>query len=446
MGNTRYYTKDNGQSFAELEYDVWGAVTSPSKLNNNDNGNFAAAVFTGHPYDTVLDIYFAEARFYDAKHRQWMSVDPIKSGLNWYLYVEGNPATFFDPNGMMSITPGEINMLKEKYRRREIDEETLVKVVVAREALGSTHKGITTLINNAKLGGDIKKFLYLSDVVNLTKNMLYNSFHTITQILAAAKLEERYNLNTILEKPVFDFANSQERIDIFDKQTSHIYEVKPIYTDIEEWEGQINKYVQHGKKEQKHYIPGNEKIEGIQQIFSFLNGTNAYLVYLNLGEGKIGYFFILACGPEEDEIAQNAKTAGWIAWELNKFLKKAHSVDEIADQLSSQYTIWWNTRNTMERGLELASRFWQGLAKEAIMINVRAAVSVAFNEALEDALGILLKSNDYRDYTKQANKLIKTFQDNAYFSSDDAGKLAKLLKETVDNIKQFPIYNFDMVA
>ena len=100
----------------------------------------------------------------------------------------------------------------------------------------------------------------------------------------------------------------------------------------------------------------------------------------------------------------------------------------------------------MERGLELASRFWQGLAKEAIMINVRAAVSVAFNEALENALGILLKSNDYRDYTKQANKLTKTFQDNAYFSSDDAGKLAKLLKETVDNIKQFPIYNFDMVA
>ncbi len=56
MGNTRYYTKDNGQSFAELEYDVWGAVTSPEKLNNNDNGNFAAANFTGHPYDTVLDI------------------------------------------------------------------------------------------------------------------------------------------------------------------------------------------------------------------------------------------------------------------------------------------------------------------------------------------------------------------------------------------------------
>ena len=86
--------------FAPLKmYDVWGAVTSPRELKNNDNGNFAAAVFTGHPYDTVLDIYFAEARFYDANHRQWMSVDPIKSGLNWYLYCYANPAMLFAPNG-----------------------------------------------------------------------------------------------------------------------------------------------------------------------------------------------------------------------------------------------------------------------------------------------------------------------------------------------------------
>ena len=94
--------------FAPLKmYDVWGAVTSPRELKNNDNGNFAAAVFTGHPYDTVLDIYFAEARFYDANHRQWMASDPIKSGLNWYLYCLANPATFFDPDGLTAIKIGE---------------------------------------------------------------------------------------------------------------------------------------------------------------------------------------------------------------------------------------------------------------------------------------------------------------------------------------------------
>ena len=87
MGNTRYHDKDNGQSYAELEYDVWGNPTSPGMLLNNDNGVFIIARFTGHQYDFVLDVYFAQARFYDAKNRQWLSSDPMKDGLNWYQYV-----------------------------------------------------------------------------------------------------------------------------------------------------------------------------------------------------------------------------------------------------------------------------------------------------------------------------------------------------------------------
>ena len=93
LGNTRYYTKAVGQTFAELQYDAWGDPLSPNKLVNNDHGNFVAANYTGHTYDTVLDMYFAEARFYDASNRQWISRDPAKDGLNWYKYVEGNPTT-----------------------------------------------------------------------------------------------------------------------------------------------------------------------------------------------------------------------------------------------------------------------------------------------------------------------------------------------------------------
>jgi len=72
-------------------------------LLNNDNGVFITAIFTGHIYDTVLDIYFAEARFYDAKNRQWLSSDPMKDGLNWYLYVGANPATFVDSTGLFPV-------------------------------------------------------------------------------------------------------------------------------------------------------------------------------------------------------------------------------------------------------------------------------------------------------------------------------------------------------
>ena len=101
MGNTRYYTKATGQNFAELQYDAWGQPVSPNKLVNNDHGNYVFATFTGHIYDTTLDVYFAEARFYDATTRTWMAMDPIKSGLNWYQYCGSNPTTYWDPTGLL---------------------------------------------------------------------------------------------------------------------------------------------------------------------------------------------------------------------------------------------------------------------------------------------------------------------------------------------------------
>ena len=104
MGNTRYYTKANGQSFAELTYDAWGMPESPNKLLNNDHGNYVFATFTGHIYDTTLDIYFAEARFYDANNRTWLAIDPIKDGGNWYQYCGSNPATYWDPTGLKKTT------------------------------------------------------------------------------------------------------------------------------------------------------------------------------------------------------------------------------------------------------------------------------------------------------------------------------------------------------
>ena len=106
MGNTRYYTKANGQSFAELTYDAWGMPESPDKLLNNDHGNYVSATFTGHIYDTTLDIYFAEARFYDANNRTWLAMDPVKDGGNWYQYCYGDPINYFDPNGLWVLAFG----------------------------------------------------------------------------------------------------------------------------------------------------------------------------------------------------------------------------------------------------------------------------------------------------------------------------------------------------
>ena len=109
QGNTRYYTKTNGNSFAELTYDAWGMPVSPNKLLNNDHGNYVYATYTGHIFDTMLDIYFAEARFYNAQTRTWLDMDPIKDGGNWYQYCFSNPLRYWDPTGLVPVAAAQQN-------------------------------------------------------------------------------------------------------------------------------------------------------------------------------------------------------------------------------------------------------------------------------------------------------------------------------------------------
>ena len=99
LGSTQYCTKSTGQVFEELSYDAWGYPTSQGKLLSNDKGTYITANFTGHPFDTSTDMYFAQARFYDPATRDFISRDPAKDGLNWYAYCADNPATYEDPTG-----------------------------------------------------------------------------------------------------------------------------------------------------------------------------------------------------------------------------------------------------------------------------------------------------------------------------------------------------------
>jgi len=456
MGNTRYYTKDNGQSFAELEYDVWGAVTSPSKLNNNDNGNFAAAVFTGHPYDTVLDIYFAEARFYDANHRQWMASDPIKSGLNWYQYANGNPATYWDPDGLTSITPAEINQLKNWYRDGKINDEVLVKTVIVREAAGKAKKVTTHFVNALRGKETIQDLLYNSGVTILTKNVMFNALHTVAQITAAKKLETSYFSDTQLEQ-LADGKELHGRIDIIDLMTNHIFEVKPrnwlLRPDKnKEWKKQLDKYVQYGKAVGKNYILGDERPKGKIHVLDFFDGAQLYLHFRGYGDGKIGYYFsIVKCKPKNKEVAEVGRAAGQFTNETNSYLRekvaglneeeneyfgeRVASLDEVLDRFTSEYLIYWNNRNTMERKLSAAHAFWTKMAVGAFKLNLEYMASVVFNEALEAGVAALLNSKTVTTYVAEAEKILKLTQEGTP-SQTNIIQLADYLKEVVSDVKK----------
>jgi RHS repeat-associated protein len=82
-------------------YDDWGALTAKAILKTGVRElSDLVTNYTVHLYDQVLDLYFAQARMYDAGDRRFTAVDPIKDSTNWYACCDNNPVRFFDPSGL----------------------------------------------------------------------------------------------------------------------------------------------------------------------------------------------------------------------------------------------------------------------------------------------------------------------------------------------------------
>ena len=92
---------ETGKVQASIQYDEYGVILNPEVVGTN--GNIFA--YTGHVYDESTGLYYAKARYYDAKIGRFISEDSYRgeqgesTSLNLYAYVMNNPIKYTDPSG-----------------------------------------------------------------------------------------------------------------------------------------------------------------------------------------------------------------------------------------------------------------------------------------------------------------------------------------------------------
>ena len=96
MNSTKAVTKADGSLECMYEYRAFGEELK--KLGERD----AKYTYGGKELDDETNLYYFNARYYDATIGSFINVDPVQDGWNWHVYCNNNPLSFVDPTGLES--------------------------------------------------------------------------------------------------------------------------------------------------------------------------------------------------------------------------------------------------------------------------------------------------------------------------------------------------------
>ena len=99
LGSTRALTDASGNVVERTDYDSFG---------NGAGSLLTRYGYTGRELDADTGLMYYRARWYDPQAGRFLSEDPIgfAGGVNWYAYVENNPLSYTDPDGLQIRRPG----------------------------------------------------------------------------------------------------------------------------------------------------------------------------------------------------------------------------------------------------------------------------------------------------------------------------------------------------
>jgi RHS repeat-associated protein len=119
LGSPRIVTDQDGGVISRKDFTAFGEeVTSAQRVGGTNGNGYDPPVvrqdYTGYQKDNESGFEFAQARYYNASHGRFTSVDPLTASasmedpqsFNRYAYVGNDPLTSADPSGMETCSAG----------------------------------------------------------------------------------------------------------------------------------------------------------------------------------------------------------------------------------------------------------------------------------------------------------------------------------------------------
>ncbi len=110
LGSALAVTDENGNKVVERDFTPFGERINVDMYDetNRDPAEDDSG-FTGKDWDADVELYYFNARWYDAEIGRFITEDSVMDEPNLYSYGFNNPIFYLDPTGMFSIPVGLID-------------------------------------------------------------------------------------------------------------------------------------------------------------------------------------------------------------------------------------------------------------------------------------------------------------------------------------------------
>ena len=158
LGSIRTATGTTGMVIEHYQYDAYGETLSGATSHHQPYG------YNGKPRDPATGLTDYGFRDYLPQAGRFVTVDPIKDGVNWYAYVNADPVNFVDAWGLENVS------FAEDWRMQDVvwGGEPLGNSNDASHTVGSYGCYVTILANAASTlsGSDDNPFDVNEDTDN----------------------------------------------------------------------------------------------------------------------------------------------------------------------------------------------------------------------------------------------------------------------------------------